>query len=132
MDDKMDKRTKDQALAGNDDGINNNVENAAAERNLVARPRDEVGNTEALRRGDTHSSISSSSSTIHESETDNDHDGHRPALREIRSTISRSSRNRVQGQAESATGVQASPSLARRDTVLSRIRSRPNPVFTHP
>ncbi|KAF5126224.1 Efflux pump bik6 [Metarhizium anisopliae] len=57
-----------------------------------------------------------------------DLDGHRPALREIRSNTSRASSRRRRAE----SGATATGSLARRDTVLSRIRSRPAPTFTHP
>lgn len=57
-----------------------------------------------------------------------DLDGHRPALREIRSNTSRASSRRQRAE----SGATATGSLGRRDTVLSRIRSRPVPTFTHP
>ncbi|KAI9149082.1 MFS multidrug transporter [Paramyrothecium foliicola] len=74
----------------------------------------------------------SDSSTI--DEKDEDHDGHRPALREMRSNCSRASAsNRRRRAASAATGTSIGPPIVtRRDTVLSRIRSRPIPQFTHP
>jgi DHA1 family multidrug resistance protein-like MFS transporter len=58
---------------------------------------------------------------------DEDYDGHRPALYEIRTSQSRS-------RAASATGVRPGLALtvSRSQTIVSRIRSRPVPTFTHP
>ena len=62
-----------------------------------------------------------------ESSSDEDYDGHRPTLQEINSNVSRASSQRQRPRASSAaTGI------SRRDTVLSRIRSRRVPAFTHP
>ncbi|OIW34833.1 MFS general substrate transporter [Coniochaeta ligniaria NRRL 30616] len=64
---------------------------------------------------------------------DEDYDGHRPALYEIRTSQSRRS-STAHDRAASATGVR--PGLARTasrsQTIVSRIRSRPVPNFTHP
>lgn len=61
-------------------------------------------------------------------------DGHRPSNREIERTISRNSMRSRERSSSGATttGAQLQRRLSRRDTVLSRIRSRPVPVFTHP
>ncbi|KAG5953543.1 hypothetical protein E4U53_005005 [Claviceps sorghi] len=64
-------------------------------------------------------------------------DGHRPTLREMRSTTSYASRNRSRSArwpAESAATTTGSLSRVPscRESVLSRVRSRPVPEFTHP
>lgn len=73
-------------------------------------------------------------------EIEKDQDGHRPSSRELRKSISRS-RSRasysmpIQQPIATATGIGApiSKSLSRRDTALSRIRTRTNTApFTHP
>jgi len=86
---------------------------------------------------------SDSSSDSDDSEFDEqekDQDGHRPSSREVRKTISRS-RSRasyslsVQQPDATATGIGApiSKSLSRRDTTLSRLRTRTNTApFSHP
>lgn len=63
-------------------------------------------------------------------------DGHRPSRGEIERTISRNSRSASRdGGRTTATNAPEEPPLTRRitrtETVLSRIRSRPVPVFTH-
>lgn len=58
------------------------------------------------------------------------HDGHRPCALEMRPTRSRN-QSRRPSQAE-ASGLSLDRTLSRRDTVLSRLRSRPVPQFTHP
>ncbi|KAF1961769.1 MFS general substrate transporter [Byssothecium circinans] len=61
-------------------------------------------------------------------------DGHRPSTRDIRASISRS-RSRQQQQDGTSTGLvrPLSRTLTRRETVLSRIRTRPTvPPFSHP
>jgi hypothetical protein len=66
------------------------------------------------------------------------YDGHRPSMREISRTISRSSQQSQQARraraasGASASGAQLGRKVTRRDTVLSRIRSRSIPQFTHP
>ncbi len=79
--------------------------------------------------------------SIHSDSTDLDdaekerYDGHRPSMREIRRTISRSSQRGQRARAvsgASATGSQLGRKITRRDTILSRIRSRPIPHFSHP
>ncbi|KAG6009200.1 hypothetical protein E4U21_003053 [Claviceps maximensis] len=64
-------------------------------------------------------------------------DGHRPTLREMRSATSHSSINRSRSARRrttlsATTTGRLSRSVSRRDTVLSRVRSRPVPQFTHP
>ncbi|EGR48472.1 uncharacterized protein TRIREDRAFT_62747 [Trichoderma reesei QM6a] len=67
-----------------------------------------------------------------EQEKADDLDGHRPALREIRSHASRTSRDRSRPGSARGTGTALDQTLSRRDTVLSRLRSRPPIQFTHP
>jgi MFS transporter, DHA1 family, multidrug resistance protein len=84
-------------------------------------------------------SSSSSSSTEFNPEKDRDHDGYRPTNHEMRPVISRSKSRRSQASRSqpqgASTGV-AEPltrTLSRRETALSRIRTRPNiPPFRHP
>ena len=77
-------------------------------------------------------------------EEEKDHDGHRPAKREIAKSISRS-RSRAAAAAQQPTasttglgggGAPLSRTLSRRDTALSRLRSRTTtttaPPFSHP
>lgn len=58
------------------------------------------------------------------------HDGHRPCALEMRPSWSRT-RSRRASQAI-ASGLSLNRTVSRRDTVLSKIRSRPVPQFTHP
>lgn len=58
------------------------------------------------------------------------HDGHRPCALEMRPSWSRTQSRRL-SQA-SASGLSLNRTISRRETVLSRIRSRPVPQFTHP
>ncbi|CAH0000182.1 unnamed protein product [Clonostachys byssicola] len=82
----------------------------------------------------------SSSSTSHSltgSEFSDDHDGHRPTMGEIHATMSQRSQSRHRSPARSRTragtvGTELSQVVSRRETVVSRIRSRPVPQFTHP
>lgn len=76
-------------------------------------------------------SSSSVSTSTGNRDKDEDADGHRPTLREIHSTISRRS-SRTAGLNRAASSTAADLDLPRRDTVISRIRSRPVPVFSHP
>lgn len=69
-----------------------------------------------------------------EESDDPDHqlDGHRPSTIETRPSWSRSrSRRRGEGGAN-ASGLSLNRTVSRRDTVLSRLRSRPVPQFSHP
>ncbi|CAO2651380.1 Nn.00g039500.m01.CDS01 [Neocucurbitaria sp. VM-36] len=83
------------------------------------------------------STSSSSSSSLDDHEEKNSLDGHRPTNRELHDSISRSRSRGSQQHARTATATGlTSPltqTLSRRDTVLSRIRSRP-PIapFSHP
>lgn len=78
---------------------------------------------------------SDSSSEFTNQHNEKDHDGHRPTDDEICETISRS-RSRLQRENGDATGrsdgLRLSRTISRRETLLSRIRSRPVPRFTHP
>ena len=81
------------------------------------------------------SSVSSTSSysTIN-SISDKDHDGHRPSNLEIQETISHT-RSRTRGDSATATGLEQplTRTISRRDTALSKIRTRPIvPPFRHP
>ncbi|KAF2686405.1 MFS general substrate transporter [Lentithecium fluviatile CBS 122367] len=89
------------------------------------------------RRRRRSSSSSSDSSYDSEDEKDTDHDGHRPHPRELHQSISRTRSRRSQSRQEdahsSAFAQPLSRTLSRRETVLSRIRTRPNiPPFNHP
>jgi len=86
-------------------------------------------------------SSSDSSSYYEEHEKDHNHDGHRPTNRELHESISRSRSRGQFAQSRTATGNATitglnqplSRTLSRRDTVLSRIRTRPNVApFSHP
>ncbi|KNG46409.1 msf membrane transporter [Stemphylium lycopersici] len=82
-------------------------------------------------------STTDTTSTEHEEDKDVNHDGHRPSERELSESISqsRSRRSQVREAAATSTGMNQplSRTLSRRDTVLSRIRTRPNIApFTHP
>ncbi|KAI4929642.1 uncharacterized protein J4E92_005307 [Alternaria infectoria] len=85
------------------------------------------------------SESTSDSSSEYEEEKDADHDGHRPSGRELQESISRSRsrRNlpRDRGAIATASGMNQplSRTISRRDTALSRIRTRPNVApFSHP
>lgn len=62
-----------------------------------------------------------------------DYDGHRPSLYEIRTSHSRRS-SMARSRAASSTGVRPglTRTVTRSQTIISRIRSRPVPNFTHP
>ena len=86
------------------------------------------------------STSSDSTESDFDDEQEKDQDGHRPSNREVRKSISRS-RSRasyslpLQQPIATATGIGApiSKSLSRRDTALSRLRTRTNTApFTHP
>ncbi|KAL5114906.1 hypothetical protein ACEQ8H_007224 [Pleosporales sp. CAS-2024a] len=87
-------------------------------------------------------SSSDSSSAYDEHEKDDDDDGHRPSARELHESISRSrsrgsqlARPRSVIANATTTGMSSplSRTLSRRDTALSRIRTRPNVApFSHP
>lgn len=95
------------------------------------RDRDRDRRRASVETGSMANSLGASSS-MNSSGMDADHDGHRPTLREIRTTISRSSIARSRNQPGSSTGSEVAQPLSRRGTVISRIRSRPVPVFSHP
>ncbi|KAK0611848.1 major facilitator superfamily domain-containing protein [Immersiella caudata] len=85
------------------------------------------------------SDINTSNEKDTEDDTDSeveDHDGFRPSSHEVRlsCTRSRASAKLGSGAATTSGRLQLEPTLSRRDTVLSRIRSRPSNVdrFTHP
>ncbi|KAL6794143.1 major facilitator superfamily domain-containing protein [Trichoderma afarasin] len=68
--------------------------------------------------------------SLDDREKQDDLDGHRPALQEIRTNTSQASKIRTRPEDARATALDRT--LSRRDTVLSRIRSRPDIRFTHP
>ncbi|ORY03329.1 major facilitator superfamily domain-containing protein [Clohesyomyces aquaticus] len=79
---------------------------------------------------DDNSDSDSDDSDSSFSSTDKDPDGHRPSNSELRPTLSRRSTRRV--AVSGTTGLDLEKTVSRRETILSRIRSRPIPVFTHP
>lgn len=86
------------------------------------------------RRNSSFSSTSSSSS-MNSNEKDSDYDGYRPSSHEIRQSISHSRSRQPQTLNGTTTGLSQplSRTLSRRDTVLSRVRTRPDVApFRHP
>jgi DHA1 family multidrug resistance protein-like MFS transporter len=89
------------------------------------------------RRRRSSSSSESDSSYDSDDEKDGHYDGHRPHPRELYASVSRTrscrSQTRQGGAGTSALADPLSHTISRRDTVLSRIRTRPNvPAFNHP
>ncbi|KAH7076216.1 major facilitator superfamily domain-containing protein [Paraphoma chrysanthemicola] len=90
------------------------------------------------RRSISTSSSDSSSSADEEEEKTSQYDGHRPTNRELRKSISRSRSHGSQlSRPRTATSTSfnqpMSRTISRRDTVLSRIRTRPTIApFSHP
>jgi len=85
------------------------------------------------------SESTSDSSSEYEEEKDADHDGHRPSGRELQESVSRSRSRRSLPRDRRATATASgmnqplSRTISRRDTALSRIRTRPNVApFSHP
>ena len=76
------------------------------------------------------SSVSGTSDDVDDGEKNDEHDGHRPCLQELRSHSRSRSRHRAASSA-TTTGSLAR-TMTRRETFMSRIRSRPVPQFTHP
>jgi MFS transporter, DHA1 family, multidrug resistance protein len=70
------------------------------------------------------------------SEKNDDVDGHRPTLLDLQESRTRSRRSLARGslgrQASSATGQDIRRTVSRRESAISRIRSRPVYHFTHP
>ncbi|KAH7309727.1 major facilitator superfamily domain-containing protein [Stachybotrys elegans] len=110
-----------------------------------AAPREESGLPSSPRGetlfgdSDDHHSSTSSIDDDHDDHGHGEYDGHRPTLREINSHASRRSRLSARNCAESeksadamSMGTAARPQNSRRDTILSHVRSRPIPKFTHP
>ncbi|CAH0053632.1 unnamed protein product [Clonostachys solani] len=109
-------------------------------------PRDDSADMTKERRSEDNDrdierlNSGSSSSTGHSltgSEFSDDHDGHRPTMGEIHATCSHRSQSRQRSPARSRAragtiGTELSQVVSRRETVMSRIRSRPVPQFTHP
>jgi DHA1 family multidrug resistance protein-like MFS transporter len=97
----------------------------------------EDGRRSRPRRRSTSSSDSDSESSSEFHEKDRDHDGHRPTNRELHQSISRtrSARRTITAGNATTTGLTQplSRTISRRDTALSRLRTRPNVApFTHP
>jgi DHA1 family multidrug resistance protein-like MFS transporter len=96
----------------------------------------ESGRQPRPRRRDSSPSDTSSSNS---DEEEKDHDGHRPTRKELHEGISRSRSRRSLPRDRTATATSSglnkplSRTLSKRDTALSRIRTRPNIApFSHP
>lgn len=91
------------------------------------------GGPVSLRHTDTRATVSDeesmTASSTTETEDEKDFDGHRPHKNEIQ--LSRTASRATQAHVASGSAL-ASRTISRRQTALSRIRSRPTPVFTHP
>lgn len=115
---------------------------SAAHTNGSSSPESiEAAEPERKSRTRRRSEMSSSSSDSDlDDEQETDQDGHRPTSREVKKSISRSRSQAsyslpLQQPVATATGLGApvSKSLSRRDTALSRLRTRTNTApFTHP
>lgn len=81
---------------------------------------------------DDHSSDVESSSISGEHEKTDEQDGHRPSLREMRTNTSHRSREWIQNRGAATTGATLGRTTSRHESIISRIRSRPAPQFTHP
>ncbi|KAF7443235.1 ProP Permease of the major facilitator superfamily [Pyrenophora tritici-repentis] len=99
----------------------------------------ENGRQPRSRQRDTSITETSSGDYEEEEDKETDHDGHRPSRKELHDSISRSRSRRSHTQNRVATGTASGPNqplsraISRRDTVLSRIRTRPNVApFSHP
>lgn len=109
----------------------NNMADPIGQDQVPSIPLSNMHNdTESQRRRSSTSSYDSD----FDPDQDKDHDGHRPSNYEMRKTISRSrSRGSQQLATSSALGQPLSRTLTRRETALSRIRTRPIvPPFKHP
>jgi DHA1 family multidrug resistance protein-like MFS transporter len=100
-------------------------------------PEPDIEKRRPRRRRQSSSTSESDSSYDSDDSKVNHHDGHRPHPREIRKSISRTRSQRPQsrpGEARSSAIPQSiSRTISRRETVVSRIRTRPNiPPFDHP
>lgn len=105
------------------------------------RPDEDVESRHSLSGSDTNSSHDGTDGEDCDDpdEKDHHHDGHRPCRLEMRPTYSRRSKSRRDSPSPSAaprasaSGLSLNRALSRRDTVISRIRSRPAVrEFTHP
>jgi MFS transporter, DHA1 family, multidrug resistance protein len=106
------------------------------------RPDEHIESGHRLSGSDTDSSHDDSEfEDCDDPEEKDAHDGHRPCKLEMRPTYLRSRSRRASSTATSAgtgahasaTGLSLNPTVSRRDTVLSRIRSRPAVrEFSHP
>lgn len=83
---------------------------------------------EQLPRLSDSSSISSELENL--SEKPSEHDGHRPSLAEMCSR--EHTRQRTRSRTGTSSGMDMTRTVTRRETVLSRLRSRPITRFTHP
>ncbi|KAM0262172.1 hypothetical protein ACHAQJ_001916 [Trichoderma viride] len=99
------------------------------EDQIRGRSRSRTLDTAAFDESHNEESATSNHS-INDTEKDDELDGHRPALQEIQSNVSQTRKNLPRLPSASATGLDRT--LSRRETVLSRIRSRPDIRFTHP
>ncbi|KAI3396935.1 hypothetical protein diail_11548 [Diaporthe ilicicola] len=104
------------------------------------RPDEDVESGHRLSGSDTNSSHDFTDDDCDDPDEKDHHDGHRPCALEMRPSWSRRSRQGSLGPGSAGLGATASASglslrrtVSRRDTVLSRIRSRPAiREFTHP
>lgn len=104
-----------------------------SEPNLHRQPTHEPPLSISGLSDDSSSDVDAESSSISgEREKNDEHDGHRPCLREMRTNTSTQSRQSSRSRVASVTGANLGRTLSRRESILSRIRSRPVAQFTHP
>lgn len=114
------------------------VDGARADPLANADEHSHDGTSPALdgeKRSQRRHSSSSDSSSYDSDDSKYEPDGHRPTARELRHSISRSRscQSRPPEGISSGLSQPISRTLSRRDTVLSRIRTRPNvAAFSHP
>ncbi|KAK7744677.1 hypothetical protein SLS53_003566 [Cytospora paraplurivora] len=120
---------------------NQEQQNPIESFHYLPRTDEEIESGQRLRLSDTESEHYNDTDCEHcddHNEKDHQHDGHRPCDLELRPTWSRRSARGRRGSVNTGVGGNSSglslrQTLSRRDTVLSRIRSRPVvPQFTHP
>ncbi|KKY37974.1 putative polyamine transporter 1 [Diaporthe ampelina] len=142
------ERSSTDPLAGSKSQQTNQGQNQDQEKHghdphyYHQRPDEDVESGHRLSGSDSNSSHDyTDDEDCHDPEEKDHHDGHRPCKLEMRPTWSRRSRSRRDsagasaspGVNASASGLSLHPTVSRRDTVLSRIRSRPAVrEFTHP
>ncbi|CAN8105631.1 unnamed protein product [Discula destructiva] len=110
---------------------NGGLEDAQHTQHYHPRPDQDVEHGTHMSDADTDADTDSDDDC--QCEDKDHHDGHRPCALETRPSWARSSSRRTsQPNQASGTGLALGPTLSRRETVLSRIRSRPAPRFSHP